>query len=194
MKQELTKREKLLIFSAALLVLFYLAFQFGFLPLYDRFTEGRAERERYLEDKAAVEANIANRSGITDSNEGAHQQLDTIRQDFPLLVPNEEISTVLTNLCLTNNLSPSALNITRPADPARSPQNDDQETATPLFTVVTVTMNVTGNYSSILGLIDDVDKLPYILITKMNYTENRGAETSETGSIAMTFELTYINP
>jgi len=194
MKQELTKREKILIFSAALLVLFYLSFQFGFLPLYDRYTEGQAERDRYLEDKAAVEANIANRGSITDSNGGAHQQLDTIRQDFPLLVPNEEISTVLTNLCLTNSLSPSALNITRPSDPAPSPQDDDQEAAIPLFTVVTVTMNVTGSYSSILGLIDDVDKLPYILITKMNYTESRGAEPSDTGSIAFTFELTYINP
>jgi len=194
MKQGLTKREKILLLSAALLVLFYLSFQFGFIPMYERYTDGQAERDVLAFEKATVEENLANRQSIVDTNNNARQQLDMLKQDFPLLVPNEEISTVLTNLALTNNLSPSALNITRPPDPPRSTENDGQETTGPLFTVVTVTMSVTGNFSSILGLVDDVDKLAYISIINMSYSESRNPEESGFGSIALTFELTYINP
>jgi len=193
LKQELSKREKILIFCAAVLALFYLAFQFGFLPMYTRYTEALAERERLAEEKAIIEENIANKPSIVDDNNNAREQFDFIKQDYPLLAADEEIDVVLTDLCVSNGLIPTMLRIDRPPDPVQGAKKDEQDTEQQLFTVITVVMNVTGNIPSLLGLLDDIDGLPYIRISKMNYSENRRDDTN-LGGFQLTFELTYINP
>ena len=88
MKQELSKREKILIFCAAVLALFYLAFQFGFLPMYTRYTEALAERERLAEEKAIIEENIANKPSIVDDNNNAREKFDFIIFLTPQIIAN----------------------------------------------------------------------------------------------------------
>ena len=194
MKNGLTKREKILIFSAGLVALFYLVFQFGFLPMYSRYAEAQAERERLAEEKAKVEANIIHEPSIVDANRDARDRYDQIKQDFPLLAADEEIDAVLTNLCVSNNLIPTSLAINRPdAVTTQKKQNEEEDAGQPLFTVITVSMNVTGSIPSLIGLLDDLEQLPYIRLANVSYSEGRGDEINK-GSIKLTFELTYINP
>jgi len=194
LKKGLTKREKILLFSAGLVALFYLVFQFGFLPMYSRYTEAQVERERLAEEKAKVEANIIHKPSIVDANKDARDRYDAIKRDFPILAEDEEIDAVLTNLCVSNSLIPTSLNIDRSdAVAPQKTQNEEQDAEQPLFTVITVKMNVTGSIPSLIGLLDDLEQLPYIRLANVSYSEGRGDETDK-GSIQLTFELTYINP
>ena len=197
MKITLTKREKILLFSAVLLVFVYLAFQFGFLPLYERYSEAQSVHERLSEVRATGDRNIANRNAIIEANNNAHIRLEGLLRDYPLLVPNEEVDTTLTHLCLRNMLRPSMLRITRPPphEPGSQsgPNGDDaQNNEPPVFTVITAAMNVSGTYASLMNLFDEVDTMPYIRITNVSYSESR--DESDDASISLTFELTYINP
>ena len=81
MKQGLTKREKILIFSAVLIVLIYLAFQFGFIPLSSYYTDALTERDHLSEEKATIENNIANKSSISEANKNANRKFDEIIKD-----------------------------------------------------------------------------------------------------------------
>jgi len=194
LKKGITKREKILIFSAGLVALFYLVFQFGFLPMFARYSEAQAERERLAEEKAKVEANIIHEPSIADANKDARDRYDQIKRDFPLLAEDEEIDAVLTDLCVSNNLIPTSLDIVRP-DPVtpQETQNEEQDAGQYLFTVISARMNVTGTIPSLVGLIDDLEKIPYIRLSNVSYSEGRGDEVIR-GNIKLTFELTYINP
>ena len=194
MTKGITKREKILIFSAGLLALFYLVFQFGFLPMHARYAEAQAERERLAEEKEKVEANIIHEPSIIDANKDARDRYDQIKRDFPLLAEDEEIDAVLTDLCVSNNLIPTSLSIDRPdAVTPQETQNEEQDAGEPLFTVISVKMNVTGNIPSLIGLLDDLEQLPYIRLANVSYSEGRAEEVIR-GNIQLTFELTYINP
>jgi len=194
LKKGLTKREKILIFSAGLIALIYLVFQFGFLPMYSRYTEAQAERERLADEKEKVEANINQEPRIVEANKDARDRYDQIKQDFPLLAEDEEIDAVLTGLCVSNNLIPTSLTIDRSdAAAPQGAQNEEQDDVQFLFTVITVKMNVTGTIPSLIGLIDDLEELPYIRLANVSYSEGRGEEINR-GNIQLTFELTYINP
>jgi len=192
MKQGLSKREKILLFSAGIVVLLYLAIQFAILPLMARHSEAIQERDRLAAERRIVEADIANKQAIRNANTAAGDRYLVLKDEYPLLIPNEEIATVLTNLCLTNGLRPSMLNIIPPATPV--PGQLEQDAPPPIFTIVTATMNVTGGYPSLLSLLDDIDALQYIRLINLGYSLSRQPESSEDGDISLTFELTFINP
>jgi len=193
MKQGLSKREKILIFSAALIALFYLAIQFAILPLISRYNIGIAERDRLAAEKSAVEFDISSRPIIENQNQTAIERFEEIKQEYPLLIPNEEIVNTLTDLCLRNGLRPTMLNIVPPDAPRRG-SNQPETPVSPLFTVITANMNVTGAYSSLLNLLDEVESLQYMRITNLGYSAGRRADSESEDSITLTFELTYINP
>jgi len=190
MKQGLTKREKLMLLIAGLLLLMYFAFQFGFVPLYNSYQEAVIERDRLHSERLALELSILNLNSIIEANKAANNEFDEITKDYPLLIPNEEIDSLLTNLILSSGLSPRTLNIfTAPADADSI-----------LFTIINVSMSVEGSYVSLLRLLDEVAKIPNISISTMSFSERlfyRDDEDEEVrgyGTITLGFELMYITP
>lgn len=108
----LKKREKILIFTLAMVVLVYLATHFVIYPLATRLTNSVIERDRLTLEMYALDADIANMSALHSAYQLAWEQYAQTIADFPLLIPNEEIHPILTNLSLQNNLKPTALRIT----------------------------------------------------------------------------------
>jgi len=187
MKQGLSKREKILLFSLGTIVVFYIVTQFTLLPLISDVLDGRREIDFLRNEKATVEANLANISIVRSENDNAIEQFNEIKQDFPLLVPNEEIHTILTNLCRINNLSPDGLKIAPPT------YSDSDGDAKPVFVYINATMNLSGSFSNLLRLINEVDGIQYIHISSLNYTTIQAGDPSYI-NIIITFELTFINP
>jgi len=187
MKQGLSKREKILLLSVGLVALVYLAIQFAILPLITRYTDDLRERDSLVIEERMVRNDINNINNIRATNADAIEQFELIKKEYPLLVPNEEIDPVLTNLSITNGLRPSRLQFT-------GSESAPQGAQEPLFTIVTVSMNVTGSYRSLLSLLDEVDKMQYIRITNLGYATNRQSDAPDDSSITLTFELTYVNP
>ena len=190
MKQGLTKREKFLLLILGLLALIYLSFQFGFMPLYNSYTESRMERDRLQAERLQLEMKILNLQTILEENRIANDDYARITEDYPELVPNEEVDTVLTNLVLGVGMSISSVRFFTP------PSNAD----TVLFTVVGATMSATGSYSSLMTLLDEVEKIPNISIVSMSFSERRGNANNQEGfvqgqgSMTLGFELMYITP
>jgi len=194
MINSLSKREKILLFGAGLLVILYLAIQFAILPLMRNYVEGIEERNHLRLLQRKVDEDIRDKSTIENTHKDAEQRFDRIKQEYPLLVPNEEVVTTLNLLCITNGLSPTRLNITTPPYPTASDDSEGTE-ETSLFTIITATVNVTGTYLALVQLLDEVDSLQYIRITNMSYSLIRDTESIvPTASITLNFELTYVNP
>ena len=190
MKQGLSSREKVLLFSAGLVVILYLSIQFFILPLATRYIGGIEQRNHLAAEKTRVDRDIADRATIENTNREAGERFEAIKQEYPLLVPNEEVDTILTNLCLLNGLRPTSLDMSLPAS-SRSGSNSDTEA---LFTIVTAKMNMTGPYSSVARLLDAVNDLQYIRITNLGYVLNRQAQQDNMARINIDFELTFVNP
>ena len=117
MKQGVSKREKILLFSMGLLLILYLCIQFVILPLANRYFEGRQQRDNLISEKHRVEADINNRPAIESENREAGQRFEAIKSEYPLLVPNEEVDTILTNLCILNGFRVSGFRVTSPTPP-----------------------------------------------------------------------------
>ena len=201
MIQNLSKREKILLFVVAMILILYLAIQFAIVPLYNRYFDDIDERNDLRYESSIVEMEIANISTIRQSHVSAQEQLLRIKQEYPLLIPNEEIDPILTNLCLSNGLIPSTLLFTgsfgapviEEEEPAPN-REEKKEEPEYLLTIVTVSMNVTGSYRSLLGLLAEVDSLQYIRITNLSYAVPRQTGAPDDSRISITFELTYVNP
>jgi len=200
MSQGLSKREKILLFSACLLVIFYLSIQFVILPLATRYVDGLDERRVVRSEAQAVRADIANRTAIMSENQAANERFDDIRSDYPELVPNDEVHNTLTHLCLMNGLNPTRLTIVSPppsiiaANEGATPEQAEQAAIDGLFTIITASMQVNGNFDSLKKLLNAVDKEQYIRITNVGFAANRDNEGIENSTMTLNFELTYVNP
>jgi Tfp pilus assembly protein PilO len=187
-KQGITKREKMLIFILSLVAFVYLAFQFGFMPLHNRYIVADGERTALIAQKQEIDRNIANKASIVEDNRIANARFDEIKQDYPLLVPTEVVDSVLTNLCLTNSLFPSSLRMSKPEN---SPAGEDERLQ--IFQIINAAMGVSGAYSSLLNLLDDVGEVPNMRVTNMSYSSGRTEETIGYGTMTLNFELVFID-
>ena len=190
MKQGLTKREKLLLLVLGLLALIYLAFQFGFRPLYESYSNSRLERDRLQAERLELEMKILNLQTLIDENKIANDDYIRITEDYPEVVPNEEVDTVLTNLVLGVGMSIRSVRFFTPPSDANAI----------LFTIVGATMTTEGSYTSLMTLLDEVEKIPNISIVSMSFSERRGSSNDQEGfvrgqgSMTLGFELMYITP
>jgi len=197
MKQGLSKREKILLGILILVGMLYLSIQFLILPLVARYMDDIQERNTLTTERARVDENISIKELLVRENEDAGQRFEAIKQEYPLLIPNEEIDTFLTNLCFKNYLRPTSLNIAMPsvpAPPAQVGEEDTQEPPKPLFTIITVTMQLTGTYNSLARMVEEVDAMQHVRITNLSFTANQSEEETDIGRISIDFELTYVNP
>ena len=203
MKQGLSKREKILLGILLLVGILYLSIQFLILPLVARYMDDLQERNSLASEKARVEENFRNEALLERENEDASQRFEAIKQEYPLLIPNEEIDTFLTNLCFKNYLRPTSLSIAMPTAPTPPPpptegvegEESTQEPVEGLFTIVTATMQLTGTYNALGRLVEEVDRMQHVRITNLSFTANQSEEeTSDIGRISIDFELTYVNP
>jgi len=203
--QSLSKREKILLYSAGIVVIIYLSIQFIILPLASRYATDLQERSRLNIERTRVEADLANRSNIENAHSNAERQFEDIKSEYPLLVPNEEVDTILTNLCIMNGLSVSGFNITSSPTMRQSSTSStgdaSGDSVDSIFSVVKATMNVRGVTTNVYRLLDAVDGVQYIRIVNLRYSASsgRGQAEEEIGAlrridVVIDFELTFVNP
>jgi len=188
MKQGLSKREKIMLLVLGLLALLYVAWQFAFVPLYDNYTEAKMERDRLRLEREILELKILRLTSIEEANKLANDEYADITKDYPLLISNDEIDTLLTNLVLGVGMDIRSIRI--------FPAPSDADSV--LFTIMGVTMSLEGSYTMLLHLLDEVEVIPNISITTMSFSENRNTAADDaargTGTISIGFELMYITP
>jgi len=174
-KAGLSSKEKRLLLTAAFLGIFYLAFQFGFTPLYNEYKEKSEEYDRLIEEQARVQATLATAAIVREAHENAAADYKKIEADYLLVGADTDLSRMLTNLCRDNGLESLGLSF---ADPAalRLPGSGEME---PAFYTVSASMNVSGSYADIRRLLDVVYEDNNVRITRLSLSPREDVTWAE---------------
>jgi len=205
MKPGLSKREKIMLFSAGVIVVLYVSIQFVILPLSTRYNEALNERERLSSEKSAHDMEAASLPSLRERSTDTQAKFKELTDGYPVIIPNDEIDNLLTSLVNTNNLRPTSLRIAPITAPSTPPVQDieydedgnpieaEEVPPIPEFIKVTVQVSVTGSYQSLLRLIDEVADIKYIHLSNVGFTQNRQDNMGELSTISLTFELTFLS-
>ena len=197
MKQGLSKREKILILVAVVVVLIYGAFQFGITPVYNKYSEKQLKYEDLSYEKKLLDEKLKNRYDIRENYTNSEENFIEIKEQYPNIMSNEEIDRVLTGICLQNKLNPTLLGISdgtasgKTLGQQASKKEETQKTS--FFTVVTATMNLRGDYASLKGLINTVNEIAYIRISRVSFSFDREGTGASASNISVFFEVTMLN-
>jgi|GEM_PF-2213548 len=227
MNQGLSKREKILIFIAVIVVLVFVAFQFLIMPSYNRYTAKLDEYNNLDYEKELLDMKFQSEELTRNNYIDFEQDFMEIKERYPAVMSNEELDRMMTGLCLENKLNPVMLEIsvedtpeeetevqtesgaaqTDPTEAQTEEQTDSAEEqadsteaqtdeqasqkAAP-FVVTTVTMNLSGSYNSMKGLIDTVEGIDYIQISQISYAIEKDTGTPSDSNISVIFEVTML--
>ena len=138
--KKLTKREKLLIYLLACLVIVAGGIYFVVLPAYARYaTVSSQAAEAEFTQESMTMAIEAMPSTMTAGNE-ANAKLTTLKAPFSVKLANEGLDVLLTQLCLSYSLTPTMLSI-----------EDNSAEDVPIFVANSSGVNDTSNSGSTTG-------------------------------------------
>jgi hypothetical protein len=194
-KAGLSKREKRLLLLVSIIGLFYLAFQFGFLPSYERHSGKTEEFDLLRMEKVRVEGVLLSEEHLRDANEQAGADYKALEETYLLAGANTNLGRMLSALCADNGLRVEGQSMGQPAD--FTVPGEDGGSASEgdrAFSTVTVTMTVSGGYEAIKSLLDAVDRDPTVRVSRVSFSLDRG-DAEETGleRVSITFEVTLLN-
>ena len=194
MKTGLTKREKILLFGAGLVLILYLSIQFAIIPLSNTYRTATEERDRLRHERDTHDMEARMLPDLRIRSTETRERFYELTSGYPTIVENEEIDFKLTTLSNRHNLSPVSLRITPQPPPPPAPEPEDGEDVyipdLPTFTKSTVQMNVVGSYASLMRLLDEVSSIEYIRLTDVNYSKN--IQMLELSRISATYEITFL--
>ena len=201
MKTGISKREKIMLFGAGLILILYLAIQFAIMPLSNAYNTGIEERDRLRSEKEAHDMEAAILPSLRIRSTETRERFYELTSGYSTIVPNELTDQRLTSLVGTNNLRVESLRFSpRPVAPLTPPQYDndgnliveDKTDFFPALTYVTAFMSLVGSYDSLMNLIDEVGDTEYIRLTSVSLTR-RYRDSIDVSTISLTFEVTYLS-
>ena len=187
-KTGLNKREKILIIAAAALAIAVLGFQFVIIPLNTAIAE---KRETYMQlDMEALELKdrLAREALTVQSFERAEAAVEELSGTYPERLPNEEIDRRMTRLCMASGLNPQALQIGAPAV-VKVPGKTGERNEETSFCAVPISMSLSGDFRALRYLIDEVNGMENLKISKFTFNVSSGNATAFT----VLFEMTMID-
>lgn len=203
MKNGLTKREKVLLFIAAVLFIGILGFKFLLTPAYVAYDNAKTKHDNLANTKQIVEQKIENESNTRQSYTDALTNFEDVETLYPPIMTNEELDILITSMCLEHKLKPTMLGMsvreqeTPDTKPVPEDSGDDAPQDASLFAVTTATINATGSFSDLQNLIKTVEKISYIKISAMSYSEPKSQAIANTqkkpSSVTLTFDVTMLD-
>lgn len=199
MKTALTNREKALLFIAAIVGVVFLAFNFLIMPTYDLYTGMLDEYDALTAEKMLLEIKLQNEESTRTGHDNAENAYNEAVRPYPAVMPNEEVDRILTGICLKNNLAPVMLGLsdakafgTDEKNGSSNPEDGEAQNP-PVFVVVTANMVLIGDYDSLKNLINTVDSMSYIRISRVSYSNNLKEDEPAQSNISVFFEVTMLN-
>ncbi|MDR0292962.1 MAG: hypothetical protein LBH95_02275 [Oscillospiraceae bacterium] len=197
-KTGLSKNEKRLLVIVTVVALFYVAFQFGFMPQYNLYLERTDEYGKLLDQEMMVNRDLAGESAIRANYKQTLEDYALIEKQYRPASKSEEIGRELTKLCLDNGLEGPSLTLSKPVD-FYAPGGDGAaggEAAA--FCTVTATVAATTSYDSLKSLLNAVDRIGYVRVSSLSFgfgEEGFGGEDpeAELQRTTVTFEVTMLN-
>lgn len=189
MTKGLSKREKVLISIAAVFALSFILFKFAIIPTYNNYMSKQEELDSLYYQKMLLEIKLQSEASVHENYDKAQKTYDAIIEQYPSVIPNEEIDRLLTGICLQNSMSVTSLKISNAIDYIMSQEESESKGISQnsaAFTIVKANMSLKGEYDSLKNLIDTVERIDYIRISQISYSRNKDTDSS---SISITFEV-----
>ncbi|MCL1807173.1 MAG: hypothetical protein FWG31_05670 [Oscillospiraceae bacterium] len=196
----LSKREKVMLLVVGVVGLFYLAFQFGFMPLFDKNGEKNTELSDLQFKKDELELNLRTEGYVIQSNTDAKAEYGFVASLYELTNSNTDLIRKMGKICEDNGLAvPSnlldnakGLSIKMDIWDAETGKMVEKDVDYSAFSEVTVRMEITGSYQSLKNLLDAVDNDPGIHVRDIKFNLNH-ADLNEAMSVSVTFVVTLLN-
>jgi hypothetical protein len=184
-----------------LVLILYLSIQFAILPLSSAYNTGLEDRDHLRSEQEAHDLEAAQLPNLRIRNTEARERFYALTNEYTTIVPNEHTDQRLTALCRDNNLRVISLRFApRPTAPPPPPPEYDAdgniievevEHKYPVFVTTTAFMSLTGSYSSLMNLLDEVVGIKYIRISSVSFTRSI-QDNVDNSTISLTFEVTYL--
>jgi hypothetical protein len=188
-KAGLTKRERTLILSAAAVGLFYLAFQFGFMPLNNAYIEKSAQLGDLESEQSQVKSDLelADRVRLM-SAETAERYKEVVGLYLPT-GSDTDLSRKLMDICRRNGMDvtgPQSWGTPIAFFPPKPAVEGETEARVPAFSVSSVPFTISGTYDEIKRLIDAVNEDRDLRISSLTFSP-------QGDGVSVMFMVTLIN-
>jgi hypothetical protein len=193
-KAGLTRKEKRLLTAAAVLGIFYLAFQFGFQPFYTQYNE---KTERYDELSAEwqeIEARLNEEDRVRREHQDAKAAYEKIVARFEQSDADTDLSRMLTDYSRDNGFINPSQSLGEPVNFEIPGEGSGGENS---FSTVTATMTFFGNvnnadygiigYRELKSLADAIKANRDVRISRVTFSVDSNRP------VAVTFVVTLLN-
>ena len=196
----LSKREKILLFITAVLIVGFLAIRFAVIPAYRHYNIVLEEHFNLSYEMEMMKMKIAEEETALKMLAEATLLFEEVKEKYPILLPNEEIDRILTGICVDSGMNPMSLSISDyvvfvppgPEGEETPGEIEDEDEAVYALSTVAAQMTARGTYDSLKNFIDRTDNIDYIDIKNLSFTHPRERDRGLPG-VTLSLELTMIN-
>jgi len=162
---KLSKREKILLYILACIVIFSGGLYLLILPAFEKQTELTTEIDSYRTIQNEMEIQIQLSDNIQEQIIKANDEITVLSSDLYTMMPNYDIDVIITSMLNKHNLNQSSLLI---SDPTTSETNDN------CIQSKYVNIQITGVISDVSEFINEIDDIQsiHIITFYMDFVEN----------------------
>ncbi|MGB5822446.1 MAG: hypothetical protein WBH44_00085 [Proteocatella sp.] len=194
MQTQLTDREKSLLYVLAIMLILIVGVKYIIAPTYQKMAELKIQDEDVQMKEAATLATIEGLETTKLETERLMIQIRENSKNISTFLNDEGVDNLITKLCIENNLKPIALAIESdpydkfdmekmPETPASQGEAPTEEVAATETAAVKYTRSakvnliLQGSKQSMLGFIDKINSVPYLLVESFTSSFSESAGT-----------------
>jgi len=197
-KKTLTKREQTMMLALVIIAVFAVMILYVIIPSYNRLVDKQDELSALEYERTNIVAAIAAEQYIRENHSAAVAQHRVNSSGLLAESMTNEIGRMLTSLCERHGLQPIDQNLMRPVDffideddGTSTGDNDVGREKDTVFLVITATMTLQGEYGNLMQLLDTVEGIEYIRISRVTYVRSQDSNLRPDRMVVQ-FEVTML--
>jgi len=195
-KKSLSKREQVMMLALVIIAVVAVMILYVILPSYNKLIDKTDELDNLEYERIQVISSIAAEVMIRDNHDTVIAQHGVNSSRFLAQSMANEIGRMLTSLCEMHDLQPVDQNILPPVDFHIEPDddsgsNDPAPVRDSVFLITTATMTLRGEYFDLMRLLNTVEQIDYIRISRVTYVKSQDL-TQSTDRMVVSFEVTML--
>jgi len=192
-KKSLSLREKLLLLLLAAVMLFAIMVLCVILPLYNRLSDQAMKYNALEFEKSQIDRLLASETIIKSNNSTAIDNFFELSGGFLYESQNHDIGRMLTRLCEDHGLRPVEQSIsTARVFSMDGEVIDASEDEDAIILIVSATMTVEGRYYGVKDLLDAIEDIDYIRVSRVTFNVDEESDAMELDRIVLDFEVAML--
>ena len=195
-KKSLSKREQVMMLALVVIAVVAVMILYVIIPSYNKLIDKTDELNDLEFERIQVISSIAAEVSIRDNHDTLVAQHGINSSRFLAESMASEIGRMLTSLCDMHELQPIDQSLQPPVDFFIEPDEDTGSNAPApgkdsVFLITTATMTLRGEYYNLMRLLDTVERIDYIRISRVTYVKSQDV-TLSADRMVVQFEVTML--